>query len=219
MRRLAIVLVAGMLLASAAGPVSATKPAMPGFLPANAHPHGYSLVDLGTAWNRWSLATPFESNPFLQARCEQSPLDPKIWFLPEPYPGGPAAADCSVPQGAFLVISPFFIECSDAEPPPFYGGDETELRKCVEEGFDLLSSAEATLNGRTAANLDDYVVTTLLDTVPANNLLGSGPALTMNRGIFMVVAPLSRGMHTLGMSWEIGSWELQAAITIRVSVH
>jgi hypothetical protein len=41
----------------------------------------------------------------------------------------------------------------------------------------------------------------------------------MNRGIFMVVAPLSRGTHTLGMSWEIGSWELQAAITITVSVR
>ena len=219
MRRLAIVLVAGMLLASTAGSVSAAKPAARGFLPANAHPHGSSLVDLGTAWNRWALAAPPETNAFLAARCEQSSLDPRIWFLPEPYPGGPTDADCSVPQGAFLVVSPFFFECSDAELPPFYGGNETELRTCVEDGFDLLSSAEVTLDGRTATGLGDYVVTTRLDTVPANNLLGPDPALTMNRGIFMVIAPLSRGTHTLGMSWDIGSGELQAAITITINVR
>jgi hypothetical protein len=212
------VLVAGMLLASTAGSVSAASPARPGVLPANANPHGYSLIDLGTAWNRWALAAPFETNPFIAARCEQSSLDAKIWFLPEPYPGGPTAADCSVPQGAFLVISPFFIECSDAEPPPFYGRNETDLRACVEDGFDLLSSVGVTLDGKSATDLDDYVLTTRLDTVPANNLLGPNPALTMNRGIFMVVAPLSRGTHTLGMSWEISSWKLQANLTITVSV-
>jgi hypothetical protein len=219
MRRFAIVLVAGMLLASTAGSVGAVGPAVPGVLPANAHPLGYSLVDLGTAWNRWALAAPFETNPFIAARCEQSSLDPKIWFLPEPYPGGPAAADCRVPHGALLVVSPFFFECSDAEPPPFYGGNETELRTCVEDGFDVLSSVGATLDGKTATDLDDYVLTTRLDTVPANNLLGPNPALSMNRGIFMVIAPLSRGTHTLAMSWEIGSWELQANLTITLSVR
>jgi hypothetical protein len=219
MRRLTIVLVAGMLLASTAGAVSAAKPAVSGFLPANAHPHGYSLVDLSTAWNAWSLSAPFETNPFIQARCEQSPLDPKIWFLPEPYPGGPTVADCSVPQGAFLVVSPYFFECSQAEPDPFHGDNEAELRDCVEAGFDLADDVDVTFDGQTATDLAAYAVTTRLDTVPSDNLLGPDPTLTMNRGIFMVVAPLSRGTHMLDMSWEIGSWDLQAAITITVNVR
>jgi hypothetical protein len=217
------VLVAGMLLASTAGSVSAAKPAVRGFLPANAHPHGYSLVDLGTAWNAWSLSAPFETNPFMQARCEQSPLDPKIWFLPEPYPGGPTVAACSVPQGAFLLVSPFFLECSQAESEPFHGDNEAELRACVETGFDHLSSVAMTLDGQKATDLADYVVTTRLDTVPAESLLGDDPTLTMNKGFFMVIAPLSRGTHTLSASWKIDSWPelgpLQAAITMTIQVR
>jgi hypothetical protein len=219
MRRLVIVLVAGMLLASTAGSASAAKPALRGFLPATAHPHGHSLVDLGTAWNAWSLSAPVETNPFIQARCEQSPLDPNIWFLPEPYPGGPNTADCRVPQGAFLVVPPFFFECSQAEPDPFHGDNEVELRACVEAGFDLAVHVDVTFDGRTATGLADYVLTTRLNTVPADNLLGPDPTLTMNRGIFMVTAPLSRGTHTLGASWEISSWEVLAAITITIAVR
>jgi len=222
MRRLAIVLVAGLLVASTAGSVSAAKPALRGFLAANAQPHGYSLVDLATAWNAWSLSAPFDTNPFIQARCEPSPLDPKIWFLPEPYPGGPTAADCRVPQGAFLVVSPFFLECSQAEPDPFHGDNEAELRSCVETGFDHLSSVAVTLDGQTATDLADYVVTTRLDSLPAGNLLGPA-TLTMNRGIFMVMTPLSRGTHTLSASWQIDSWDvlgpLAAAITITINVR
>ena len=66
MRRLSIVLVAAMMLASTASSVSAAQPAMRGFLPANAHPHGYSLADLATAWNAWAFSAPPEDNPFLR---------------------------------------------------------------------------------------------------------------------------------------------------------
>jgi hypothetical protein len=159
----------------------------------------------------------------MQARCEQSPLDPKIWFLPEPYPGGPTVAGCSVPQGAFLVVSPYFFECSQAEPEPFHGDNVAALRDCVEAGFDLADHVDVTFNGQTATDLADYAVTTRLDTVPADNLLGPDPTLTMNRGIFIVIAPLSRGTHTLSASWQIDSWPqlgpLEAAITITIQVR
>jgi hypothetical protein len=223
MRRLAIAVAAALLIASVAGPASAAKPATHGFLPANAHPHGYSLVDLATAWNAWALSAPADSNPFLAARCERSPIDPKIWFLPEPYPGGPVSATCNVPRDAFLVVSPFFIECSNAEAAPFYGGNKAELRACVKTGFNHLSSIKVTFDGRTATHLADYVVTTRLDTLPANSLLGPAPALTMNKGFFMVIAPLSRGTHTLSASWQIDSWpepgQLEAAITITINLR
>ena len=222
MRRFAIAVAACLVLASAVAPVTAAKPATQGFLPANAHPHGYSLLDLATAWNAWALSAPLATNPFVLARCERSPIDPKIWFLPEPYPDGPTAADCRVPQGAFLVVSPFFIECSQAEQVPFHGDNEAELRSCVETGFDHLSSVAVTLDGQTATDLADDVVTTRLDSLPAGNLLGPA-TLTMNRGIFMVMTPLSRGTHTLKASWEIDSWpglgQMEAAITITISVR
>ena len=219
MRRLAIALAAGLLMASVAVPVSASGPATRGFLPASAHPGGHSLVDLGTAWNAWALSPPAEDNPLLLARCEQSPIDPRIWFLPEPFPGGPVRATCEVPQGALLVVSPFFFECSQAEPDPFHGNNKAELRACVKRGFSLLSSVKLTLDGRKARHLGDHVVTTRLDTLPANNLLGPDPTLTMNRGIFMVIAPLSRGKHTLSATWAVESMDLQATIAFTINVH
>lgn len=226
MRRLAIVLVAGMLLASTASAVSAAKPAMQGFLPANAHPHGYSMVDLGTAWNAWAFSAPMENNPFLAERCEQSPIDPKIWFLPEANPyGGPPEVTCEVPQGAFLVFSPFFIEWSQAELIDSkildHPASEAELRAAVEATFALLDSVEVTFDGQTAtkADLADYIVITDLDALPAGNLYSLNPTNTMNEGFFMVIAPPSRGTHTLSANWDLPAFAAVATITITIKVR
>ena len=180
MRRMTAAMLACVLLAATAGVASAAKPATRGFLPANAQPLGYSLVEIGTAFNHWAFATPADTNPLLAVRCEQSPLDPRIWFLPVSL-GGETEATCEVPRGAFLVLTPGGWECSSIEPEPFFGANESELQECVDEGFDLLSYAEVTFNGKTTTDLDDYVVTTELDTLPANNLLGPDAGLTWIR--------------------------------------
>jgi hypothetical protein len=225
MRRLAILLVAGVL-ASTTGTVSAATPPMQGFLPADAHPHGYSLVDLGTAWNAWAFSAPPESNPFLAERCEQSPIDPKIWFLPEPNPyGGPPAVTCEVPQGAFLVFSPFFLEWSQAELIDSglldHPASEAELRAAVEEWFALLGSVEVAFDGQTAttADLADYIVVTDLDTLPAGNFFSLDPTDTMNKGFFMVIAPPSRGTHMLSANFDIPELDLVCTLTITLKVR
>ena len=63
MRRVSVAFVAALLLASLAWPVSAAKPAVPGFLPANAH--GHSAVDLATANLWWSASLPFDESPWV----------------------------------------------------------------------------------------------------------------------------------------------------------
>ena len=157
MRRMTAAMLACVLLAATAGVASAAKPATRGFLPAHAQPLGNSLVEIGTAFNHWAFATPADTNPLLAVRCEQSPLDPRIWFLPVSL-GGETEATCEVPRGAFLVLTPGGWECSSIEPEPFFGANESELQECVDEGFDLLSYAEVTFNGKTTTDLDDYVV-------------------------------------------------------------
>ena len=113
MRRLSAVLLACVLLAAIAGPAAAAKPATRGFLPANARPLGYSLVDIGTAWNNWAFASPADTSPLLAVRCEPSPLDPRIWFLPVSL-GGEWESECNVPRGVFLVLTPGGWECSSS---------------------------------------------------------------------------------------------------------
>ena len=85
----------------AAAPVSA---AGQGFQPPNAKVHNHSLTDLAVAWTIWGFGSPEDENPLLASRCEQSPIDPKIWFLPVSL-GGDMEVDCQIPKGAFLVFT------------------------------------------------------------------------------------------------------------------
>ena len=210
-------LLAILILAVAAPAAHAARPALRGFLPATARPHGYTLVDLATSYNAWLYGTPADQNPVLAGQCEPSPLDPKIWFLPVSL-GGESEATCEVPPGTFLALTPGGWECSSIEPEPFFGANEAELRECVDEGFALLNYVEVTFNGQTVTDLDDYVVTSRLDTLPPNNLLSSESGLTMDKGYFLVLRPLSPGTHTLRAYDEFESLGFVAGITYTIVV-
>ena len=178
---------------------------------------GYSLVDIGTAWNHWAFASPADTSPLLAVRCEPSPLDPRIWFLPVSL-GGEWESTCDVPRGTFLVLTPGGWECSSLEPEPWFGADYAELLDCVNEGFDLLNYAEVTVNGVTTSDLDQYVVTTELDTLPADNLLSPDSGLTLDKGYYMVLRPMRPGTHTVLAYDEFESIDFQAAITFTINV-
>jgi hypothetical protein len=217
MRRLACALFAGLLLASVAGSAAAAGPAIPGLLPANAHPHGLSMVDLSTAWNAWAWSAPEASSPLLAGRCEQSPNDPKIWFLPASIGVPPeATATCEVPRGAFLVLVVGGTICSAVAGD---GNTAEELRACAEDEANQPSYAEVTFKGQTVSGLDDYFVTSRPFTLPADNLLGPDPGLSVARMIMMVVAPLGPGTHTLRAYDEFEAFDFFAGITFTIVVH
>jgi hypothetical protein len=219
MRRLRATMLMALLLALSVAPVaSAGKPATRGFLPPTAHPLGYSITELATSWNVWAFGTAADINPLLAVRCEQSPLDPRIWFMPVSL-GGEWENTCDVPQGSFLVLNPGGSECSNVEAEPFFGADEADLLACVDETFPLLTYVELTFNGTTTTNLDQYIVTTPLTHLPANNLFSASPALSRDKGFFLVLHPMSRGTHTLRAYDEFGSFNFQAGITYTINVH
>lgn len=186
-------------------------------MPADARPHGQSLTELATAWNYWAWSTA-EDNPLLAVRCEQSPTDPRIWFLPVSL-GGEMENVCSVPAGSFLVMSPGALECSNIEPEPFFGASPEDLQACVEEGFELLSYVEVTVDGRTTSDLEDYALTTNLITLPPNNLLSEDSGWSLTKGYFVLVRPLSRGTHTLHAYAEFEEFAFTAGITYTIIVE
>jgi hypothetical protein len=51
------------------------------------------------------------------------------------------------------------------------------LTACNEENFEP-NAAEVALNGTTTSDLDDYIVTTSLVTLPAYNIFGADPTLS-----------------------------------------
>ena len=198
-------------------PATAAGPAIPGLLPPNARAHGLSLTDLASAWTLWAFGTSAEVNPILDVRCERSPIDPRIWFLPVSL-GGEWTNTCKVPPGSFLALLPGGTEFSNLEPEPFYGADAEQLRACVDENVALLNYVEFTLDGKTVTNLDDYVVTTRLLTLPPNNLLSAESGLSLMKGYFLVIPPLSRGTHVLRAYDEFQAMNFQAGITYTIVV-
>ncbi len=209
----------GLVMALSLGPVTgnANGQVTPGFLPANARAHGFSLVDVASEYTVWAFGTSAEVNPIIAGRCERSPISPKTWFLPVSL-GGESTATCQVPPGTFLVVSPGFIECSTIEPEPFYGADETALRGCVDEWFEELNFAEVVLDGRPVTNLGDYALTTRTVTLPPNNLISPDSGLSLSKGYFLVIPPLARGTHTLRLYDEFQALGFQAGITITIVV-
>jgi hypothetical protein len=216
MRRIAIALAAGLLMASVAGSVIASGPATRGFLPANAHPHGRSLGDMSNEWNRWAWGNGDENGPILSVRCEPSQLDPKVWFLPASL-GGEWTATCNVPHGALLLVMAGMSECSQASGD---GSNEAELRACVAQGSGILPDyAAVSLDGRMATDLAAYDITTDVMTLPPNNLISADPTMAIGRGYFLVTAPLSTGTHTLRVYDEWDAIDFQAGITFTIVVH
>ena len=223
MRRLRFALLAaGLLTLAVPSLTAASRPAAPGFLPGTAHPHGYSLQQLATAWTVWGFET-FEDNPNLDVRCEQSSLDPHIWFLPVSFLGEPDAT-CDVPKGSFLVLFAAGNECSNVEPDPYFGEDEAALRECVDARHGDVDLVEVSSGSRTTTSLDAYVVTTDAVTLPPGNLLSvsSGvpddEALSMTKGWFLVIRPLPRGEHTFATHAEF-STGFVAGITYTINVR
>ena len=191
MRRLRAVLLATTIGALLAVPAAqASGPAVRGILPADARAHGHTLAELGTAWSLWAWGTAAEDNPLLAVRCEQSSVDPRIWFLPVSL-GGEWTNTCEVPPGSFLVMLPGGFECSNLEPEPWYGADLADLQDCTNDGFATLTYVEVTIDGRTVTNIDDYILTTDLLTLPENNLLSADSGLSLSKGFFLVIRPLS----------------------------
>ena len=201
----------------AAPTVGASQPATRGLLAANARPFGHPMVELASSWNVWGFGRA-DDNPLLAVRCERSPIDQRIWFLPVSL-GGEYENTCDVPQGAVLVLFAGGSECSNLEPEPYYGADESDLRACLDETFPLLTYIEITFNGKTTTNLDDYIVTTTLTTLPPDNLISSSSGWSMNRGYFLAVGPLSRGTHSLHAYDEFYDGGFQAGITYTINVR
>ena len=77
---------------------------------------------------------------------------------------------------------------------------------------------ELALDGRAATHLDRYVVTSSLVQLPGPNLLSDEPTPSMDKGYFVVIAPLSRGKHTVRAYDEFAVADFAAGVTMNITV-
>ena len=216
MRRATAIIPAILLVMALAGPAAADgggHGAGKGFVPPNARIHGSSLEQLAIAWNSYAFGTPAPENPLITPRCEQSPTDKRIWFVPVSI-GGDYEVDCEVPTGAFLVATPAGYFC---EPVEAGGSSTAALLTCATNGFSTLTFVEVLLDGRRAKNLDSYVVTTPRIELAGPNLLSDDPTPLIDKGIYVVIKPLTPGSHTLRLYDEFGALAFGVTVNLTVS--
>jgi hypothetical protein len=164
----------------------------------------------------------------------------QVWFLggtyvsnPDPQTGdyvGNASRSCTIPAGTALFF-PILNAEADTLGPDGKPTDVTidELWQWVNTQMDLATDLEAQIDGRTIANLTRYRVTSpaFAITMPQNNLyqyfgypVAPGtysPAVA--DGIFLMLAPLPVGQHTISFQGASPGFKLNVTYDITVTPH
>jgi len=136
---------------------------------------------------------------------------------------------CTLPTGTGVFVQSLGNECSNVEPPPFFGATEAELRACAAAGYEAFfgdATQSITVDGVTVSGFEDrYRTQTPLFsyTLPPDNLYGLPPAnaLAISDGAAVIVKPLPPGEHRIVVHIEAlgGTVELVYNLTVVPRAH
>jgi len=170
------------------------------------------------------LSLPVDQNPFFdETGCQNGANGQSgpVWFLTSVInTSGTAKRDCTVPAGKALFFPIINVECSTVEPDPFHGNNEAELRTCA-TSFQF-GNVVAKIDGVDIQNLDHYLVQSPLFsfTVPEDNVLGvpAGTGQSVSNGYYLMLAPLSVGIHTIDFGGTFTDFDFTLGITYHLTV-
>ena len=205
MRRLLVGLAAVTLIGAALlAPTAASAPKAHVFSPA-VHPFGASLGEWQARWFEWFLEIPAPTNPIFDETgelCDVNQSGP-VWFTAPVARPGTTTRACTISTGTAIFVVGLGNECSNVEPPPFFGATEAELRACAAAGLEEFfgdATQSITVDGIEVSDLDRYRTQTPLFgyTLPPDNIYGLPPATAtkaISDGTDVIVKPLSPGQH------------------------
>jgi hypothetical protein len=201
---------------------SSCGPAKPRVLAPDSDVEGLTYGEWSAKWWQYVLSVPGEENPLngaIGANCIFQRSGNVALIAVDPLVGEPIA--CEVPSGMTLFLDILSAECSTLEEPPFYGGNEGELRACA-MGF-TFTDLQATIDGVDVEDLDQYVhLSPLFDfTIPEDNILWvDGPASgsSISNGAHLMLAPLSPGEHTIHLHASIPELEFTVDMDLELTV-
>jgi hypothetical protein len=211
MRRLALLGFAVILAAAALAPAVAagSKPRV--FSP-KSHPYGKSYGEWQARWTTWFFEIPAATNPLFDETGELCALGQRgpVWLGQPVSHLGTTERSCAIPEGKAFLVPVAGVECSNIEPPPFFGETEAELRACAASGFVEFFSGpmSVTVDGKGVPNLLGFRTQTPVFsfTLPEDNIFGFPGPITATKavsdGIFVILKPLSEGRHRVVMHGE-----------------
>ena len=232
MRRLLVVLAAASLIGALLVAPSAASPTNAHVYSLNAHPFGVSYAEWAARWFTWFIEVPAPVNPVFDETgelCDTNQSRP-VWILSAVFRPGTTTRACTIPTGMGILVAGIGNECSNVEPPPFFGATEEELRTCAAAGYEAFfgdATQSITVDGAAVANLDAYRTQTPLYsyTLPPDNVYGLPPAeaLAISDGTVVVVKPLPPGQHQIVITIDApalgGVTELVYNITVVARGH
>jgi hypothetical protein len=207
--------VATMLITAGMATAGTAAAAAPTVVPPNQNVVGMTPSDWSAAWWQYVLQIPADINPATDtsgANCGVDQAAGPAFFLTGNFTSNATVTrNCRVPAGKVLVIPIINTECSSLEAPPYYGGNEKELRACAAASADFFTPASLvlTIDGVNVPNLQAYrVQSPVFDFhMPAKNVLGlksgkkigtSGTAgVAVSDGYWVITEPLAAGVYTI----------------------
>jgi len=199
MRRLLLASAAALVLTvSSSVGVAAAKEGhhAPVFSPRSS-PFGESYRQWATQWLQRVAGTPTPTDPFLHPdNCGPGP-NPHAWLLAGALAGA-ETANCTVPQGKGLLVSPLGNFCSGATNNVF---TFRKLRACAFVGLDQVTAVRLRIDGRLVARPNRFFIVSRRFPfhIPNDNIFGvpgqTTPAVVI--GDFVMIRPLKVGRHTV----------------------
>lgn len=201
----------------------------PRVLPPNSIAFGHSYAEWSGTWWRWALSIPIDTNPVLDptgafAGVGQSG---EVWFLAGNFNPGTTERTVTIPAGKalfFPIFNYIWINTPQYGDPPWDDAQEAYARSLIATAVDSATYLTCEIDGKAVANLEDYRHATADDgeylvTLPTNNIFGLdadtyGPAV--DDGFYLMLAPLSRGTHTIHFTSAAPGFELDVTYHITV---
>jgi hypothetical protein len=196
----------------------------PALVPTNAKFRGMTYGEWGASWWQAAFATPIVDgdHPLFSGGAFEG--EKGVVFLAAVV-GEPAIVEVTIPAGTPLFIPVVNAECSTIEEPPFFGGNEQELRTCANLFIDTTSNRFAEIDFVAVENLDFQRVESPLfefGPLPENNILDVPPGTTspsVDAGVYLLLAPLSVGQHFVRVGATIDLFNVSIDTTFLITVE
>jgi hypothetical protein len=209
----------------------------PGVLPVQSHAYGASYGEWSARWWQYALSIPAPQSPFFDQTGADFAVGQsgKVWYLSggiEFTPNGqPPAGNLNVLDRSVTLSTGkalFFPVLNSETDNVVPGGTNTnytadQLRAFAKQQQDSAENMFAQIDGRSVLNVSQYRVTSPVFsyTLPDNNIEGVPAQVVypaVGDGVYLMVAPLSPGQHTIRFGGDFGPGNFALDITYHITV-
>ena len=228
------------LLATAILLLAAVLPALagkgnagnPGILPPQSYAYGKTYAEWSVNYWQWVFSLPATNSPLDTGDCSAGQSGP-VWFLAVPFGCATNTRSCTIPAGValFFPISDGFADNTDCPSADTFSVEQ--LMGLAASFVELSSGMSCTIDGVPVKGLEDSITSpyrvgpqvfnhTLAstDNIYANffglTCIPDGITVypTVDDGVYLLLAPLSAGQHTIHVAIESCHHDITYHLTV-----